>query len=164
MVDLSQVVMSEAEVSLRLAIYLAKERTDDVQPVRVSIDGAQVQVKERIIFPLRSFMSENGWNAERASSWRGVYTKDAHRRIEVQARPGRGDVVATLSKGKLLHAESKKGPLRRNPSSQEYRLMHEAIGQLMTVSDRPAQTACLRLRSLIRTNSENWRNGGQKLH
>ena len=47
--------------------------------------------------------------------------------------PGQGDVVARLSTGRTLRVECKKGPLSRSKSSQEYPLLREAIGQLMTV-------------------------------
>jgi len=52
--------MTEAEVSLRLAIFFA-EHPDISGHIIVAIDGAQVKVKEKIIFPLFDFMRDCGW-------------------------------------------------------------------------------------------------------
>jgi len=67
--------------------------------------------------------------------WRGIYSKPGCRSIEIHSKPGFGDVVGAIADGKVLRAESKKGPLNRSASSQEYPLMREAIGQLMTISE-----------------------------
>jgi len=67
-------------------------------------------------------------------SWQGTYCRAGARfRIRIHSNPGRGDVVALLRSGHTLRVESKKGPLIRSPSSAEYPLLREAIGQLMTV-------------------------------
>lgn len=42
-----------------------------------------------------------------------------------------------LHDGHTLIVEAKKGPLSRSKSSQEYPLMREAIGQLMTIEKIP---------------------------
>jgi hypothetical protein len=44
-------------------------------------------------------------------------------------------VVAPLKAGRILRAESKKGPLVRKKGSPEYPLLREALGQLLTVSE-----------------------------
>jgi hypothetical protein len=124
--------MTEAEVSLRLAMCLSA-KNDVNQPIRVSIDGAHVQIEDREIFPLRDFMVENGWSILNTVDWRGVYTKNCCRSIEVHSTPGEGDVTAKFNNGKFLRVESKKGPLSRSTNSVEYPLMREAIGQLMTI-------------------------------
>ena len=124
--------MTEAEVSLRLAMCLSA-RNDVNQPIRVSIDGAHVQIEDREIFPLRDFMAENGWGILNTDDWRGKYTKDGCRPLEIHSRPGEGDVTAKLSNEKFLRVESKKGPLSRSTNSVEYPLIREAIGQLMTI-------------------------------
>lgn len=134
MIKLPKEFMSEAEVSLRLAINLASQE-DVIQPIRVSIDGAQVKIKDMDIFPLREFMTENGWRMPETEDWHGSYAKDDCHKIEIHSIPGQGDIIARLHSGKLLRVESKKGPLEHSPASEEYPLMREAIGQLMTIQE-----------------------------
>lgn len=43
--------------------------------------------------------------------------------------------MARLRSGIILRAECKKGPLSRSRSSQEYPLIREALGQLLTVEE-----------------------------
>ena len=50
--------------------------------------------------------------------------------IIITSEAGIGDVNVQLLDGKKLYVESKKG--KENKSGQEYPLMREAIGQLMT--------------------------------
>src|SRR5439155_25852087 len=67
-------------------------------------------------------------------SWRCLYQRsgcDIH--VKIHSHPGVGDVVAPLRAGGLFRAECKKGPLISSPSSQEYPLLHEALGQSLTV-------------------------------
>ncbi len=125
--------MPEAEVSLRLAGYLSHNHRSSGM-ISVAIDGAQVQVGEKIIFPLSRFMKDNGWLKETGEKWQGIYRKTGQNDIEIHSKPGLGDVVATLPNGHTLRVESKKGPLTRSRSSQEYPLIREALGQLMTMS------------------------------
>ncbi|KGM38548.1 hypothetical protein JY96_21735 [Aquabacterium sp. NJ1] len=108
-------------------------------PVRVAIDGAQVKTGDRIHFELVSFMKELGWTTTQASgSWQATYmNKCIDGAIEIHSAPGQGDVTAALSNGHTLIAEAKKGPLSRSKASQEYPLMREAIGQLMTIENIP---------------------------
>ncbi|MBU1737090.1 MAG: hypothetical protein KKG35_03040 [Proteobacteria bacterium] len=101
-----------------------------------AIDGAQVKVKEKIIFPLLDFMCDCGWEKSSGPDWKGKYTKQGCADIEVHSTSGKGDIVAKL-KDKTYRVEAKKGPLERSKSSQEYPLMREAIGQLMTVEEVP---------------------------
>jgi hypothetical protein len=132
-VKLDPQTMPEAEVSLRLAIYFAGH-PDVSEQISVAIDGAQVKVNQRIIFPLADFMHDYGWGKVAGTDWKGKYQKPGCAQIEVHSTPGKGDVVATI-KGKIFRIESKKGPLERSRSSQEYPLIREAIGQLMTVEE-----------------------------
>ena len=127
--------MPEAEVSLRLAMSLC-ERNLAAGRLSVAIDGAQVRTGKRVHFALAEFMTHKGWALETsAAEWRGVYLADSGHEIEIHSRPGQGDVIAELKSGKTLRAEAKKGPLTRSKSSQEYPLMREALGQLMTLEE-----------------------------
>lgn len=128
--------MPEAEVSLRLAFFLIAKghATSDIE---VAIDGAQIQLKDKVYFPIWDFMREQGWlKVEEDSRWQGTYRHPAHStKISVHSHSGKGDVVASLASGKKLRAETKKGPLERSHSSQEYPLIREALGQLLTVEE-----------------------------
>lgn len=127
--------MPEAEVSLRLALYLVRNHL--VQgDVDVAIDGAQIKNLNAFHFPMDTFLLDERMKAETATnaSWQGRYTVDDLRpRINVHSSAGLGDVVARLNSGKLLRIESKKGTLQRSKSSSEYPLIREAIGQIMTM-------------------------------
>jgi hypothetical protein len=111
--------MSEAEVSLRLAEFLALP-SRAVETVEVAIDGAQVEVGNTLVFPLLRFMNDHGWELFEGDKWRGRYSQNGFRDILVHSSPGRGDVVAKLPSGKTIRVESKKGTLQ---------------GQLLTVPD-----------------------------
>ncbi len=128
--------MSEAEVSLRLAFWLA-DRGFATERIDVAIDGAQIRTGDTMHFDLAGFLSESGWKKQRSSDgWRGSYTRgDLRVVLQVHSNPGKGDVVARLASGKTLRAECKKGPLSRSRSSQEYPLIREALGQLLTVEE-----------------------------
>jgi len=106
--------------------------------VSVAIDGAQVQNKGTVHFPMAEFIHGEGLVLiERTgNSWQGIYrATDSQSRIIIHSSPGLGDVVAMLRNGRRLRVESKKGKLQRSGSSQEYPLLREAIGQLMTVAE-----------------------------
>lgn len=126
--------MSEAEVSLRLAFYLVRHDLVD-SDVAVAIDGAQVQTAGAIHFPIEDFLQSSGCAAlTPGASWQGTYRMDAVRCVRIHSSSGQGDVVARLRTGHNLRVESKKGPLARSKSSQEYPLLREAIGQLITIA------------------------------
>ncbi len=119
--------MPEAEVSLRLAFWLLERGYADGR-VDVAIDGAQVRVGETVHFDLPRFLLER--------DWRKLSTTDACcGTVWVHSNPGRGDVVARLRSGHTLRVECKKGPMTRSRSSQEYPLIREALGQLLTVPE-----------------------------
>lgn len=132
----SQAQISEAEVSLRLAFFLL-DRNLTRSDVSVAIDGAQIKTGKEIHFDIRGFLARNGYQQEgKDSRWQGRYRKPGDCfSVVVHCLPGKGDVVATLYNGRILRAESKKGPLAGSKSSPEYPLMREAIGQLMTLEE-----------------------------
>ena len=124
--------MQEAEVSLYIALHYIRNRlTNDT--VKVSIDGAHVKTKDKVHFDIYGFLKEHNCykcdgNMER---WQGVYNVEGYTpKLEISSVPGIGDVNIRLLSGQRLWIESKKG--RSNKSGQEYKLMREAIGQLMT--------------------------------
>ena len=130
--------MPEAEVSIHLAHFLITKGLV-IGDVRVAIDGAQVQTKNTVHFPLIEFMNALGWKRNvGTSTWQAAYRHEKFTEsIVVHSSPGEGDVQATLTDGSTLLVEAKKGTLARSKSSQEYPLMREAIGQLMTLSEIP---------------------------
>ena len=127
--------MPEAEVSLRLAFYLIKKGLA-ASDVDVAIDGAQVKTSRTIHFAIAEFLRGNGWRKKKGAEdiWQGVYFHNSHKhKIRIHSMPGKGDVVTKLETGRTLRAECKKGPLVRSKSSQEYPLLREALGQLLTI-------------------------------
>ena len=128
-------MMPEAEVALSFALHLFKSRK--AHHVDVALDGAQVRLGERVIFPVKEFLSKNNWhqeNSEGKSPWNGNYVDGSGNLLHVHAKPGRGDVVAQIGNRRYV-AECKKGPLQRRRGNPEYKLLREAIGQLMTTAD-----------------------------
>ena len=125
--------MPEAEVSLRLAFYLlALPGSDGV--ARVAIDGAQVKVGKRRVFPIEGFLRGMGWEQAEPighKDWQGRYVKGGQTLI-IHSRPGVGDVVVRVG-AKRIRAECKSGPLVKKPGSREYRKLREALGQAITV-------------------------------
>lgn len=126
--------MPEAEVTLRLAIAII-EKGHAIAPVVVAIDGAQVKTRATVHFPIVEFLNDQGWfGNEQASKWQCTYKNENYAQsIVVHSSSGEGDLVAQIKNGRTLRVESKKGPLSRSRSSQEYPLIREAIGQLMTI-------------------------------
>lgn len=124
--------MQEAEVSLRLAIYhITNKLTND--NIEVCIDGAQIKTKDKVHFDIYEFLAANGIVKVQgeAGKWQGLYRIAGYEPlIHISSRPGIGDVKIKLLSGKKIYAECKKG--KKNKSGQEYPLMREAIGQLMT--------------------------------
>ncbi len=126
--------MQEAEVSLRVALYYIQNKLTN-KDVTVSIDGAHIKTGDKIHFNIWKFLSDNGCTKIEGDPdrWKGRYQVfGCSEQIIVFSKPGRGDVNVWLLDGKKLYVESKKG--KENKSSQEYPLMREAIGQLMTSS------------------------------
>lgn len=128
--------MPEAEVSLRLAFWLI---SNDLVAgrVEVAIDGAQVQTAGVVHFDLPAFLAQCGW-VKVGNEWAWQCDYSHPQRViglRVHSSPGKGDVVAPLRRGGTLRVECKKGPLQRSKSSQEYPLLREALGQLLTVEE-----------------------------
>lgn len=130
--------MPEAEVSLRLAFFLIEQNYTSGD-VDVAIDGAQVKTAEKVHFPIADFLSEMDWqktDAPDTDTWQGEYSHQSYQhRVCIHSAPGKGDVVVRLKSGKKLRVESKKGPMSRSKSSQEYPLLRGALGQILTVED-----------------------------
>lgn len=126
--------MPEAEVTLRLALFLITGSYTK-ENVICAIDGAQVKVGSKIIFPIIEFLNSNGWFAPgQDRKWQCKFVHEGFSQsIVVHSSSGEGDLVSNLINGKTLRVECKKGPLVSKPGSQEYPLIREAIGQLMTV-------------------------------
>lgn len=124
--------MQEAEVSLYIALhYIRNGLTNDT--VKVSIDGAHVKTKDKVHFDIYQFLKEHNCYKRNGDMerWQGVYDIEGYApKLEISSVPGIGDVNISLLSGKQLWIESKKG--KTNRSGQEYVLMREAIGQLMT--------------------------------
>lgn len=134
-IHLSDDRMTECEVSMRFAFHLLSISTS-VKSCDVAIDGAQVRVNDRKIFPLCEFLKSYGWRMKKQSGknpWQGLYERKGQQ-LNVIAQSGRGDVVAEIGRIRV-RAESKKGPLVKRKGSPEYPLLREAIGQLMTVEE-----------------------------
>lgn len=128
--------MAEAEVSLLLALHLIRSGLAH-SDVSVALDGAQVRVGDQQHFEVPAFLSRYGWLCSMPGErWQGRYlaTGAAHD-IEVHSSPGLGDVTTTLAGQRPLIVEAKKGSLRPSKSSAEYKLMREALGQLLTLEE-----------------------------
>jgi hypothetical protein len=124
--------MQEAEVSLRVAMYYISNGLTD-KNVPVSIDGAHIKTGNTVHFDIWSFQCQNSFAKidGEPDKWQGTYRWNDYRpHIIISSVPGKGDVVICLNDGRKLYVESKKGKV--NKSGQEYPLMREAIGQLMT--------------------------------
>ena len=124
--------MTEAEVILRIALYYLKNHLTD-EDVYVSIDGAHIKIGSTYHFDIQLFLKQNGciYVSEDLERWQGEYkVMGSEHNLIISSTPGVGDVKVHLEEGKELLIEAKKG--KTNKSGQEYVLMREAIGQLMT--------------------------------
>lgn len=125
--------MQEAEVSLRIALFVIRNRyTQD--DVRVSLDGAHIKTGNTVHFDIYTFLSNQECKKVNGpiDSWQGTYEVVGYaQRIIISSTPGIGDVNVYTTNGEHLYIESKKGK-EGNRSNSEYPLMREAIGQLMT--------------------------------
>lgn len=122
----------EAEVALRFAFHLLG-LADGPERVEVAVDGAQVAVGDCVVFDLRAFLVDEGWGPPSSDPkvWPGVYRRD-NKLLHVHSRPGLGDVVGVVG-GKRVRAECKKGRLRPAANGEEFRLLREALAQLLTI-------------------------------
>lgn len=136
--DAVKVVMPEAEVSLLLAMKLVRKRIAQAD-VLVALDGAQVRLGDHHHFDVATFMTRHGWRqVAQVERWQGRYVATGiEHAIEIHSNPGLGDVTTVLAEQRLLVVESKKGGLTPSKSSSEYKLMREALGQLLTLEQVP---------------------------
>lgn len=121
--------MTEAEVSIRLALYYIKNRLTE-QDVEISLDGMHAKC-----FDIRKFMSENMCSkAEKTDGhWKGRYCVAGFQsNIIIGGKLKQGDVRIKLRDGRLIYAECKRGNRKGESPGVLRPLMHEAIGQLMT--------------------------------
>jgi hypothetical protein len=127
--------MKEPEVSIKIALYYIRNGLTK-EDVKVSIDGAHIKTGGNIHFDIEKFMSDNHCCKidENVERWQGVYSVDGYnQRIVIHSRSGEGDVVIESIDGITLFIESKK--FKMGKSNNEYPVMREAIGQLMTGCD-----------------------------
>lgn len=132
-IQLSDTQMTEAEVSLRLATYIL-QLPGASNSVDVALDDQHRISAGKIIFPIAEFLIAEGWTLTKPQGkqpWQGVYERGDHSILLTPESRG-GDVVATIG-GRRLRAECKKGPLVKTKGNPQNKLIHEAIGQLMTV-------------------------------
>ncbi|MBL4937794.1 hypothetical protein JK636_18980 [Clostridium sp. YIM B02515] len=125
--------MNEAEVDLYIANYYIKNNLTN-NDVLVSIDGAHIKTKEVIHFDIKNFLKNLGFTKTDADleRWQGEYKlSDDLPKLIIHSKHGIGDVNIRMKDGTEIYVESKKGTLK-NKNSQEYSLMREAIGQLIT--------------------------------
>lgn len=152
--------MPEAEVSLRLAFHLLALEGSH-KSAMVAIDGAQIRVHDSAVFPIAAFLDDQGWTqiTQRGkNAWQGVYEQNGCT-LTVSSQSGIGDVVAEID-NRQIRAESKKGPLIKKSGNPEYRLIREAIGQLMTVEtvdERDILAVAVPLTKQFRSLAERWR-------
>jgi hypothetical protein len=119
-------------VSLHIALHYIRNGLTN-ETIKVSIDGAHVKTKDKIHFDIYQFLKEHNCHKRDGDieRWQGVYDIEGYApKLEISSVPGIGDVNISLLSGKQLWIESKKG--KANKRGQEYVLMREAIGQLMT--------------------------------
>lgn len=125
--------MPEVEVSLRLALHLIEKKLAK-SDIQVAIDGAQVRTACTENFDISKFLCEKLWSKQgEDSNWRGTYShKGMTQKIIIHSKSGCKDVVVTLVSGPKLLVECKGGPLISAKNSVEYRLLREALGQILT--------------------------------
>jgi len=132
-IQLSDTQMSEAEVSLRLATYIL-QLPGASNSIDVALDDQHYQSAGKVIFPIAEFLIAEGWTLTKQQGkqpWQGVYERGEHDILLTPESRG-GDVVATIG-SRRIRAECKKGPLVKTRGNPQNKLIHEAIGQLMTV-------------------------------
>jgi len=122
-------------VALRLAFYILA--LPDASPsITVCLDRHHIESGGKVIFPVCDFLASEGWTLTEPTGrrpWLGTYTKN-ERRLLMSPNSHGGDVFGTVG-DKRIRAECKKGKLRRTKGNPENKLVHEAIGQLMTIEE-----------------------------
>lgn len=126
--------ISEAEISLKVALFFLKNQLTD-SDISVSLDGAHIKTGDTIHFDIWTFFKKI--HAVKIfgddNKWQGTYQlPNIKPNLIIHSQPGCGDVIINLHTGKRMYIESKKGCAIKTKSNQEYGLLREAIGQLMT--------------------------------
>lgn len=131
--------MHEAEVSLLLALHLLHSGLAQAD-VSVALDGAQVRIFDQHHFDVAAFMAQHGWHrVASVERWQGRYEAGGIvHAIVIHSSPGLGDVTTVLPGQRPLIVEAKRGTLSPSKSSAEYKLLREALGQLLTLGVVPA--------------------------
>lgn len=127
--------MPEAEVSLRLTFYLLK-LPGCHGDAEVAIDGAQVRVHGKKVFPIEAFLLTERWQKtkqEGKNPWQGTYEK-CGKQLVVHARSGIGDVIVKIG-DRRVRTECKGGPLIKKRGSPEYQILREGLGQIITAKN-----------------------------
>jgi hypothetical protein len=127
--------MAEGEVALRLAFRIFR-LPNASSTVTVCLDRRHIESAGKIVFPVSDFLASEGWALAEPTGkhpWLGTYTKNGWR--VVMSPNSRGGDVLTTAGDKRIRAECKKGKLHRTEGSPENRLVHKAIGQLMTIDE-----------------------------
>lgn len=125
--------MPEAEVALRLAFHLLT-LPGASKTVTVCLDDQHVTSGGHTIFPLTPFLDAENWKLieqQGKQRWHGIYRRDDQEMVLSPDSRG-GDVIMQLG-GRRIRAECKKGPLEKRKGNPENQLLHDAIGQLMTI-------------------------------
>jgi hypothetical protein len=131
-------VMPEAEVSLRLALWLLN-RAKQKSHAEIAIDGAHVRIKaheqagqgieERIVFDIRRFLAANRCHPQDLTDeWRGTYNFEGHT-LRIRSVPGFD--VHVKCDAKEIRAECKGGPLRPVKGRRISQRFADAIGQVI---------------------------------
>jgi hypothetical protein len=127
--------MCEAEVSLRLAFCLVREKlvSENANMVRVAIDAPQFKSGQLVVFDVPRFLYENHWQkTDSAPDWQGTYRPDgAATRLAIGHGFGYGDLVCRLKDGRHLCVQAERGPLTTRINSEERRLTLEVLGRLL---------------------------------
>ena len=126
--------MTEPEVSIYIALHYIKHALTD-EDIHVSLDGAHIKTGNNVWFDIKGFLKEHGCSKldSPGEGWQGEYAVEGYTpHIIITSKPGMGDINIQTLDGKTLLIESKKGNKKHG---QEYPLMREAIGQLMTGGD-----------------------------
>lgn len=156
--------MTEPEVSIYIALYYIKNEYTE-EDVIVSIDGAHVKTGSTVHFDLKSFLNQCGCEKcdYEMDRWQGKYRVLGYGpKLIITSESGIGDVNIRLLNGMKLYIESKKG--KNSKAGQEYPLMREAIGQLMTGGELTADmipVVAVPYTEKSRSLAERWLNYSQ---
>ena len=127
--------MPEGEVVLRLAFHLIKLRGAS-RSVTASLDRHHIKSGDKWVFRIAPFLAAAGWKLIEPSGgqpWLGIYGKGRYR-LTITGKSIGGDIVAVVGK-RRIRVECKKGKLAASAGNPENKLIHEAIGQIMTIAE-----------------------------